>query len=318
MSEYINSAADLLRIANEIYSKIAGEKNVAIMLDCASNLATYTITIKADNRFSKWVMGMGKNEFKFPTSKTYNVRVTELKPFYGEIEDAVTRTETEIIVDFKKCLSKDQVRLQVQYFMREGFADSLVHWRSSPEPLVNEMKYELSAQLVDPEKLEYDEVFVQDYPVTTRVYVKDSLNVKIPGLATFKELRRLESDMFSDYKPGDGFKIAGMQRARYELREQLREENPRELLGALNRLLLPAHFREYLELEEHKDYKYFGQHWFGGREMPGNVILPDEVLVIHRTDLSLKKKATHDVLHYHRRKFEDDVQDALSKHANSK
>jgi hypothetical protein len=258
-------------------------------------------------------MGLSADEFKFPVSKTYNVRVYEVQPQYGEIGGAITRTQTEFIVDFKKCLKSSTIRLQVQYFMKDGYADSIVYWRSSPEPLVDEMRYRLSAQLIDPESLDFHDVNVDDFPVTTRVYVKDSLNVKIPGLGTFKELRRLENEMFSNYKPGEGFKIAQMQRARYDLRNELLEENPSELLSALNRLLLPAHFRGYLALED-LDFKYSGSTWGPGQEMPGNILLPDEVYVITRTDLTLKKVAAHDTLHYDVRKFEDDVREAVERH----
>lgn len=313
MSGYVKSAIDLLKVAKDLYAKIHGEKSVALRLDCSSNLATYTITVKADNTFSKWVMGLSKNEFKFPTSRTYNVRVYEVQPQYGEIGDAISRTQDEFIVDFEKCLKSDVVRLQVQYFMERGYAESLVHWRSSPEPLVDEMRYKLSAQLIDPESLDFHDVDVEDFPVTTRVYVKDSLSVRIPGFTIFKELRRLENEMFSNYKPGEGFKIAALQRRRYELRNELLRENPQELLGALNRLLLPAHFRGYLKLED-LDFKYSSSTWGGGTEMPGNIILPDEIFVVTRTDLTLKKVAAKDVLHYDVRKFEGDVRETVERH----
>lgn len=319
MSEQIHTAMQLLTIAKELYSKIAGEKKVSMRLDCASNLATYTVTITADNVFSKWVLGLGTNEIKFPVATTYNVRAFEVKPVYGEIKTAVRRTADEFIVNFRECLKSDVVRLQIQYFMQEGYAAGLVYGRSSPEPFADEMRYKLSAQLIDPESLVsgFNEMEIEEFPVTARVSVKDSLDVKIPGLSTFKELRRLEEEMFANYKPGEGFKIAGMQRQRYELSRQLQEENPRELLGALNRLLLPAHFRGYLKLED-LDFKYFGSSWGEGREMPGNVILPEEILVVTRTDLSLDKKAAHDILHYDVRKFENEVEEAVDRHSPKK
>lgn len=318
MKDRLTQALDLLKAAKELATSIAGEKTVSLRLDCLVKLGISTTTIQVGNAFAKWARGLGKNDVKLPIQSVYNVRVFELKPLVREITEAVQRTEDGFVLDFKRCLESEMCRLEVQYRMEDSFLNSLVHCRSSPEPLGEETKFHLSAQLTDPESLVkgFSEVEINDFPVTTRVYVKENIDVAIPGLDTFRDLRKLETDMFSNYDPRAGFKMAGLQRRRFELKRRLRQENPRDVLRALNMLLLPAHFRTYIRLE--RDFRYHTCNWgLGKMEMPGNVFLPEDLDIITRTDLALTRHAASGVLHYDIGKFSRDVQEALKSHGVS-
>ena len=184
MTDRISQAIDLLNMAKQVSAKIVGEKTTSLRLDCLNNVGVSTTTITVGNAFNKWVMGLGKNDLKFPIESVYNVRVYELKPVMKEIVEAVSRNEEAYIVDFKQCLKSEMCRLEVQYRMPENYLNSLVHSRSSPEALGEETKFHLSAQLTDPESLikGFSEIEVNDFPVTTRVYVKENIDVAIPGL----------------------------------------------------------------------------------------------------------------------------------------
>lgn len=316
----ITRIVDLLNAAKAVSSKLVGEQSTSLRLDCLTDLGTQTTTIHVSNAFAKWAKGLGKNELKFPLESVYNVRVIEIKPLMKEISTAVHRTEDSFVIDFKECLRSEMCRLEIQYRMERDYLGSFVHSRSSPEPLGDVTRYTLSAQLTDPQSLVsgFTEVDVNEYPVISRVYVKEDVDVAIPGLDTFRELRKLEDDMFSNYNPREGFKIAGMQHKRFQLKRQLRQENPREVLRALNKLLLPAHFRGYLRMEQ-QDFRYQIATWGLGRmEMPDNVYLPEEMNVITRTDLGLSKPAAHGVMHYDKGKFEQDVKKALGDYAPKK
>jgi len=241
LTDRIKDIKDLLKMAKGISSKIAGTSSTSLRLDCLSNIGVQTTTIHAGNPFARWVRGMVKDEVKFDPATVYNVRIIEMRPSMREIPGAVHRSDDVLTIDFKECLKSEMFRLEIQYRMEGDYLKSLVDSRSSPEPFEQETKYKLSAQLIDPHSLieGFSEVDVNEYPVTSSVYVRENIDTAIPGLETLRELRKLEEDMFTNYDPRAGFKLASQQHKRFALRRQLREQNPREVLRALTCCFFP-------------------------------------------------------------------------------
>jgi hypothetical protein len=310
----IRTTSNLLKTAKKLSSKIRIEKSDSLRLDCLNNLGIHTTTIQVGNTFSRWVAGISRDILKFPYDNVYNVKIIELKPAFGEIRDAVQRQENEFVVDFKKCLQKEMIRLEVQYRMEDDFLRTIVHDRSSPEPLGEETKYHLSAQLTDPPSLTkgFSEVDIEEYPVTARIYVKENIDTVVPGLNDFKAIRRIENEMLSDYDPRHGVKILKLQKQRYVLRQKILQENPQEALRTLLALLRPTKFQSYLRLEE--DFRMHRCVWGSEKlEMSGLIILPENIEVITRTDLSIEKPTARGILHYQVGQFSRDIEKAFSK-----
>ncbi len=303
-----------MNLAKEFSNRLIGEQSNSINLNCMQNLGIYSSTITTGNAFSRWVMGLTKDEIKFPFETVYNVKVIELKPGLGEIRDAVRKSENEFILDFKKCLNSDIFRLEVQYRMEGDFVNSLVKSRSSPEPFGDEYKYHLSAQLIDPKSLTegFSEVDVDDFPVSASIYVKENIDTVVPGLKEFKAFRRTESEMLSDYNPRNIGKLISLQKKRTNLRRKIKQENPQEALRALMKLLVPARFETYLKVDD--EFRLHKCAWGVARlELPGSVFLPESMEVISRTDLNLNHVAAKGVLHYQRGQFTRDVEESFIK-----
>ena len=314
MTSSIRDVRELLGAAKEVSPWLKGEKTESLRLDCLNNLGIYTSTVQTGNAFARWVRGLGKGDLKLPRERVYNVKVFELKPTGREIKEAVQRRNQELVVDFKKCLNSEMFRLEIQYRMQDDFLHSIVHARSSPEDLGEETTYHLSAQLTDPQSLVkgFSEVDIEDYPVTARIYVKENIDTVLPGLETFKEIRRIEAEMLKDYDPRHGTKMIGLQQKRYTLRRRLLQENPQEALRTLIGLLRPTRFLRYLRIEE--DFRLHRCAWgIEKLEMPGSVFLPENMDVVTRADLRLDKPAARGTLHYQAGQFTKDVKEALQR-----
>lgn len=82
--------------------------------------------------------------------------------------------------------------------MDEDFLNSLVKWRSSPEPLVDKMRYKLSAQLRNPEALitRFTEVEIRKFPITTAIHIKERIDAGIPEYV--KRLFKIESKIMEE------------------------------------------------------------------------------------------------------------------------
>ena len=147
---------------------------------------------------------------------------------------------------------------------------------------------------------------MEDYPVEARIHIQEKIDTALPSLQTFKKIRKIETEMLSEYDPHKALKIIGLQKQRHVLKKRLAEENPLEALRALVVFLRPSKFLTYLNILE--DFRLHECSWGKGfMEVAGNISLPEEMVVVTRTDLSLKKQAAKGVLEYHESAFSDDV-----------
>jgi len=310
----VKDAKELLEIAKKLSKEIKAEKIDSLRLECMNKLGVYTTTVTVGNAFSKWVQKLSKNNPRFPSDEIYNIRIHELKPVMREITSDVKREQGgQIIVDLKKCLDFEMFRLEIYYRMDQNSLSALVHSRSSPEPFKDEMKYHLSAQLIDPPSLVkgFSQVDVEDYPVEARIHIQEKIDMALPSLKTFKRIRKIETEMLSEYDPHKAFRMIQLQKTRHALKRRLEEENPIQALRDLVIFLRPAKFLTYLNVLE--DFRLHECNWGKGfMEIAGSIALPEEMVVVTRADLSLEKQAAKGVLEYHEAAFSKDVKQILN------
>jgi hypothetical protein len=189
---------------------------------------------------------------------------------------------------------------------------ALVHSRSSPEPFKDEMKYHLSAQLIDPPSLVkgFSEVDVEDYPVEARIHIQEKIDTALPSLKTFRKIRKIETELLSEYDPHKALKVIQLQKQRHALKTRLAQENPIQALRDLVIFLRPSKFLTYLNVLE--DFRLHECLWGKGfLEIAGSITLPEEMVVVTRTDLNLKKQAAKGILEYREAAFSEDVKKIL-------
>lgn len=312
--EPIKDAKDLLEIAKELSAYIRGEKEDALRLDCMEGMGVYTTTVNVQSAFSKWAAKLGSRSCEFLASEVYDVKMYALRPPLGRIGDAVTREGEKILVDFTKVLGFDMFRMEVYYRIGEGWLRGLVHHRSSPEPLVDAMKYHLSAQLTDPWSLSrgFKEIDVDDFPITARVHLQEQITTALPTLQMFRRFREIEAQLLSDYDPRHATKIIALQRERYRLRRRLMVQDPRAVLRNLVLILRPNKFMSYLRADQ--DFRLHQCQWGTDLfEALGAVALPKNMEITSRTDLTLRKPASKGFLLYESGKFFQDVESIVNK-----
>jgi hypothetical protein len=310
----VKDAKELLDIGKKLSARIKADKEDSLRLECMESLGVYISTVTVGNVFSKWVNKLFKNQLKFPSDAVYNVRVHALKPIAREITTEVkTEGNNQIAIDFKKCLDLEMFRLEIYYRMNESSLNALVHHRSSPEPFKDGRRYHLSAQLIDPPSLVrgFSTFDVEDYPVTARIHIQESIDVALPSLKVFKQIRKIENELLSEQDPHKISRTIQLHRQHRELKKRLKEENPMQALRELLIFLRPGKFLNYVNVID--DFRLQKCEWGSGfMEVASNILIPQEMVILTRTDLSLEKKAAKGVLEYQESAFAQDVKKILN------
>lgn len=304
----------LLDIAKEISTKIAGEKQDSLQIECMNFLGKYVSTITADNAFARYIRRNGKLDFS--CELVYNAKVYSIKPFLNEIPGAVMKKDDRLTIDLTKCDECDIVRVEIDYRMNKECVQGLIHHRSSPEPLADSMKYHLSAQLKDPSSLVrgFSEIDVEEYPVTASVNIQENLDTTYPILSTVRKLKGLENQILSIKDPRKGVEIIALQRERSKLINKIQREAPDKIMSEIIGLLGPLKFMKYLKVDD-RDFRIHNCEWSGVDSLMSisNFTIPRSIAVITRTDLSLKRPASKGQLLYDSGKFEEDLQGVIKK-----
>lgn len=306
----IKTTKELLEVAEVLSSKIMGEKRESLTVECMNGLGIYEATIRTDNRFSKWVKSKLKHgTMEFNASEVYKIAITCLSPFLKVIRGNVSRVGDKLILDLKPVLECDLFRIEVTYQMiDEDFLKGLVRSRTSPEPLRDRLKYELSAQLRNPEGLSlgFSEIEIEEFPVTARVRIRNNLSTGVPEY--LKRLFRIEGQILDERNPHGAMEIIRLQREKARLLTRLgKNTSLLEKVQELAIFLNPSNFLNYidaLDLEDFRLHKCEGDEFFTAL---GTLALPKTMALTSRTDLSLKKPAARGTLIYKSRQFKDDV-----------
>lgn len=304
--KYVRTGRELLNYAKDLSNWIKGDKKDYLRIECMNSLGIYKSTVHVDNRFSRWVSRDESKTKKFPKDKIYSINVYGMNPHPVKIDDAVISMDDHYLLDLSHGIIFDSLSLEVAYRMDEEWLRGLVHARSSPEPLDNTMKYNLMAQLSNPTDLNlgFSRVDVEDYPITARVHIQESISTNIPKYVT--ELAKIEAEILDDYDPRHGTKIMQLQRKKAELRTHLGKKGLIDKMRELSRFLRPRHFLDYVNSFE--DFRLhcceWGDEYFRTIEM---LSFPKSMEITTRTDLSLKKPAAHGYLEYEFGRFEKDV-----------
>ena len=314
----ISDANDLLRLAKEMSTWIKGDKFDSLRIDCMNNIGIYSTTINVESKLSKWVERLGKTTRKFSPDDVYFVKVYGLKPIPQRIEEAVYMHNNEINLDLNKVLGLDSFRLEVGYRMNEEWLDGLIRSRSSPEPLQDNLKYHLSAQLKDPNSLVdgFSEFEVEEFPVTANVQIQENINMNIPSYV--KHLSGIEAEILSDYDPRHGImvmqKVKQLQKKKAGLKKKLGKKDLLEKLNEVTLFLRPTKFMNYIKMDSQNDFYLHNCEW--GADLfrtLGMMAFPTKMKVITRTDLTLKNPATSGEMIYESRKFSEKIRDIFEK-----
>jgi hypothetical protein len=311
----IDNIKDLLEIARSVSTWIKGDKYDSLRVECSRNLGVYSTTVDIESKFSKWVKKYGKISRRFNPEDVYNIKVIGIKPpSSGTIDEAVYMQDNEIILDLSKVLDYDRFRLEIAYKMNEDWLKGIVHSRSSPEPLKDALKYNLSAQLKDPNSLikGFSEFEVDEFPVTARVQIQDDIDTNIPKY--LKQMAQIEAEMLSDYDPHHAMKIISLQKRRAQVKKDMGKEDTMSKLKHLSLFLRPEKFINYVHSNPGGDFRLENCKWGDALfRAIGMVTLPEAMQVITRTDLTLKKPASSGELIYESMKFSKDVQKVFKK-----
>jgi hypothetical protein len=307
----LRDVEDLLKVAKALAAWIKGEKADTLRIDCMNELGIYTSTINVESTFSKWVKKIGPKSKEFPLSQVYDVKMYGLKPIPKKIENATVQQGDRIVVDLTKGLKYDMFRLEVSYRMEQEWLGALVHSRSSPEPLEEALRYNLSAQLTDPSSLAkgFREVDIEEFPVTADVQIQESINATVPVL---KKMAEIEAEILSDYDPHHGVKILALQKERHRLKTKLGKGDPTRKLRELMVFLRPTKFMTYVAVQP--DFRFHYCEW--GSDVfrtLGMLALPKKMEVISRTDLDLDRPASKGSMMFESGKFSTDVSEIFKK-----
>jgi hypothetical protein len=307
----IKTTKDLLEVAEALSNKIMGEKQVSLAVDCMNGLGIYEATIKADNRFSKWVTStLRHGTIEFDALEVYKISSTCLSPPYlGVIRENITKVGNKLILDLKPMLKCDLFRIEVAYRMTdEDFLKSLVRSRYSPEPLREKLKYELSAQLRNPAglKMGFSEIEIEEFPVTARVHIRNNLNTGVPDY--IKKLFKIDYEITDERNPYDARKIMNLQREKVRLLRKLgRDTNLLEKIQQLAVFLNPSNFLNYIDRSELADFRLHNCKEDEFFTALGTLALPKTMAVISRTDLTYEKPAAKGTLIYKSEELEQAV-----------
>ncbi len=307
MSE-IQDTKELLRIIKTVSEMIRGEKKNSLRIECMNGLGIYGTHIKVDTKFSKWVNGLTHGSMEVPESQVYEVRTIGFSPYPQTIKGNITRSDGKLLIDLKPALKFDLFSIEISYRMDDEFLKGLVRARSSPEPLSDQIKYELSAQLRNPEGLElgFSEVDIEEFPVSARVHIADRINMNVPEYV--KELLKIETDLLGERNPHAGVRVVDLQRRKTQLLRRLGKVSLNDKIKDLSLILTPSHFTNYVKTIE--DFKFHqcerGTEFFHAL---GMLQLPKSMNVISRTDLNLKKPAAKGTMIYESKKFDEEIAD---------
>jgi hypothetical protein len=309
MNVDLNTLKDLnefVNIVENLSSKIRAEKKNSLRLECTRNIATYTTHFKVNGTVSRWIKELSQGKLEVPRAALYDVKTTGFSPFPEEIKNNVTYTENKCIIDLRPALKFELFSIETSFRMNNDFLNRLVHTRSSPEPLKDKVKYDLSAQLKNPEGLElaFSRVDVEEFPLIARVHVADRINTNVPDYV--KELVKIESELISDRNPHSWVKEKALKQRKVQLMRKLGKGDLLDKIEDLTALLSPSHFRNYVESVD--DFKLFdcerGSEFFRAL---GMCQLPKFMNVISMTDLSLEKPAAKGKMYYNCKEFDEEI-----------
>jgi hypothetical protein len=315
----LTNAKELLTAAKNISDWLEGEKFDSLRVECMNQLGFYSTTVDVESRFIRWVKKHGKITRKFDPEDVYNVKVYALKPPTGMILDAVYIEGNQIVLDLNKTLDYESFRLEIAYRMDEEWLNGIVYSRHSPEPLTDATKYNLSAQLRDPNSLieGFSEFQIEEYPLTARVLIQENINTNIPQYV--KQMTEIEANILKDYDPRAGLKIMALQRRRAQLYHDLKSEDLQTKMNQLSYFLRPQNFLNYITRLDDSDFRLHCCEW--GEDLfqaLGLLKLPKAMNVISRTDLSLKKPASAGAMIYQSGKFSQDIQNVFKEKSKKK
>lgn len=301
----ISDVKGLLSISEEISKKIKGDKRNSLRLECMNGLGIYTTYIHVDNMFSKWVNSLLHKSIILPADRVYGVTTTSFAPYPTIIRDNVKIEDSKLIIDLSPALKSELFSIEIAYKMDDDFIKGLVRARSPRELLEDKVKYELSAQLRNPEALQlnFSEIEIEEFPVHARVHIADQINTNVPNY--MKKLIEVENEILSNDNPYGWKDIQLLHQEKTRLKRKLGKRNIEERVKQMALLLEPSTFLNYVRVME--DFKLDNCNGKDYYRSFGMLPLPRFMEVISRTDLNLDKPAAKGTLIYESKMFDDEI-----------
>jgi hypothetical protein len=309
----LSDIASLLETAKSLSTKLLGERQDSLCVDCLTNTGQYIATLTVDNAFSR-MYKTKSTRLKLSKNEVYRVRVFPIKPLLSVIPEAVLDLPDSFEVDLSKAVDFEVIRLEVTYKLQADCLEGMVRARSSPEPLQDKTKFNLSAQLIDPTSLTkgFKEVDIRDFPVSAFVYVQENLDTAYPVMTEVRKLAELDRKVLSDRDPHAFKNIARLQRERHAQWNKVKREAPERIMKEVMSLLGPRHFVNYLSAQE--PFRLHNCQWTGADTLLNYLgfSLPRGISAVTRTDLSYDRPYSKGQLIYESGKFQKDIEDAVN------
>lgn len=309
----IKDIASLLEIAKGVSSKVFGEKQDSLCVDCLTNTGQYIATVTVDNAFSR-AYKTKSTRLRLAKSDIYRVRVYSIKPFLGVIPEAVLELPDSFEIDLSKAANFEVIRIEITYRLQRDCLEGMVRARSSPEPLQDKTRFNLSAQLIDPTSLikGFKEMEIKEFPVSAFVYVQENLDTAYPMMAEIRKLADLDRQILHERDPHGVKAIMRLQRDRHAVYNKVKREAPERILKEVMSLLGPRHFVSYLSAQE--PFHLYNCEWTGADTLLNflGFSLPRGISAVTRTDLSYDRPFSKGQLIYESGKFQKDIENAVN------
>jgi hypothetical protein len=310
---YIKTSKELLEIAKEVFSWFKGDSSDSLRIDCMNNIGTYTTTVNVPSFLSKIGYERTQRIKRIDPQKVYDVKVYGIKPYGGRILDAVTRDENSILLDLNKLVKYDQFRCEIKCLMNQDFFEGLIKSRSSPEPLETATRYNLTAQLIDPDSLikGFSDVEIEEYPVYVDVYMKEHINTNIAPF--LKKLSSTEAELLQEM---DGRSYRKTMRLKGEQIRLIKVGGKKDITDWLNdirQFLQPSHFLHYIDRTMSRDFHVHQCEWGDLFQALGLVPLPEKMRVTNRTDLTVDEPAKSGAIIYKSQDFAHEFKEIFNK-----
>ena len=247
---------------------------------------------------------------KFDSRKFYDIKVYGIKPFGGRINDAVTREGNLIVLDLNKLVKYDQFRCEISCIMNPDFFEGLIKARSSPEPLEDATKFNLTALLKDPDSLTkgFSEIDIDNYPVFVDVYMKEQINTNIAPF--LKQLSSTESKLLQEPDPRRAYRWKLEQN---RLKKIGGKKEFSAWLNGIRQFLGPEHFLHYIDRSQSKDFRIHNCEWGDIFQAVGLIPLPEKMRIINRTDLTVESPAKSGAIIYKSQEFSHEFEKKFGK-----
>lgn len=292
---------DVLSVADRIVSSLKAIKpeTKSLKIRCPESLAEFSILIKPGLLRKTFY-----SKFKFPTEHVTKVDLHSLRTFKDE-NQALVRTANDCIIDLGQLdKESDSALLTIEYAIDSpDVVNTLVsrRWQEDSTGAGDEDSYWMHAGLKQYAALEteYGQLDLTDVDVSVDVGIYEKLKAALPRqfLARTQELARVV------YETDRNKRMKQMMHYLY-LRNVKGGSDDYSKIAELQTLFTTHNFRKFVDVEKPFIYDAARPGRMGIGDAYG---IPKFVVVVSRTDLSLKRPTADGHLYYKSKSLKDEL-----------